>query len=343
MSRENPRHRIAIVGASSLRGKELKEVIEDRNFPASDIVLLDTSVPVGTLAEAAGEPTFIKPMDRESFDGLRFVFFAGSADEARDNWKLAHDAGATIIDLTGALDAAAHAAPWVPELDTLLAPPEHKARKSEGSGIFSSPAPAIIIACTLAAALKKFSPARQAILFFPPVSERGQLGIEELEKQTADLLLFRPITQVIFDTQVAFNLLAGYGEASHPTLAEMRGAIGKGIAAYLGGRIAVPAVQLLQAPIFYGYAFAAYAEFAGECEPSKLDSALAAAGFHLVGEDEPKPTNVSVAGEPKIHLARAERDENVTSGTWLWGVTDNLQLAAANAVRIAEELLAPKI
>ncbi|MGB7024016.1 MAG: hypothetical protein WBD73_09475, partial [Candidatus Acidiferrales bacterium] len=68
MSRENPRHRIAIVGASSLRGKELKQVIEDRNFPAADVVLLDTSVPVGTLAEAAGEPTFIKPMDRESFD-----------------------------------------------------------------------------------------------------------------------------------------------------------------------------------------------------------------------------------------------------------------------------------
>ncbi len=343
MSRENSRHRIAIVGASSLRGKELKEVIEDRNFPASDIVLLDTSVPVGTLAEAAGEPTFIKPMDRESFDGLRFVFFAGSADEARDNWKLAHDAGATIIDLTGALDAAAHAAPWIPELDTLVAPPEHKARKSEGSGIFSSPAPAVIIACMLAAGLKKFSPARLAILFFPPVSERGQLGVEELERQTADLLLFRPITRAIFDTQVAFNLLAGYGEASRPSLAEMRGAIAKGIIAYLGGRIAVPAVQLLQAPVFYGYGFAAYAEFAEKCEPSKLDSALLAAGFHLVGEDEPKPTNVSVAGEAKIHLAHAERDENVSGGIWLWGVTDNLQLASANAVRIAEELLAPKI
>jgi aspartate-semialdehyde dehydrogenase len=112
---------------------------------------------------------------------------------------------------------------------------------------------------------------------------------------------------------------------------------------YLGGRIAAPAVQLLQAPVFYGYAFAAYAEFAEKCEPSKLDSALVAAGFHLVGEDEPKPTNVSVAGEAKIHLARAERDENVSGGAWIWGVTDNLQLAAANAVRIAEELLAPKI
>jgi aspartate-semialdehyde dehydrogenase len=343
MPRENPRYRVAIVGASSLRGKELKQVIEDRNFPAAEIVLLDTSVPVGTLAEAAGEPTFIRPMDRESFDRARFVFFAGSPGEARENWKLAHEAGATIIDLTGALDDAARAATWIPELDTLLGPPEHKAGKAQGSGIFSSPAPAIIIACTLSAALKKFSPVRLALLFFPPVSERGQLGVEELEKQTADLLLLRPITQVIFDTQVAFNLLAGYGEASRPSLAEMRSAIAKGISAYLGGRIAVPAVQLIQTPVFYGYAFAAYAEFAEAREPAQLDSALAAAGIHLAGEAEPKPSNISVAGEGRIHLARAERDENVPNGMWLWGVTDNLQLAAANAVRIAEELLAPKI
>ena len=343
MPRENTRHRVAIVGASSLRGKELKEVIEDRNFPAAEIVLLDTTVPVGTLAEAAGEPTFIKPMDRESFDGARFVFFAGSADEARDNWKLAREAGATIIDLTGALDHAAHAAAWIPELDTLLAPPEHKARKTEGSGIFSSPAPAIIVACMLSAALKKFSPARLVILFFPPVSERGQLGIEELEKQTADLLLFRPITQVIFDAQVAFNLLAGYGEGARPSLAEMRSGIAKGIAAYSGGRIAVPAVQLVQAPIFYGYAFAAYAEFAATIEPADLGGALGAAGIHLVAEDESKPSNVSVAGEARIHLAHVERDENVRGGVWLWGATDHLQLAAANAVRIAEELLAPKV
>ncbi len=52
--------RVAIVGASSLRGKELISVLEDRNFPARDIILLDESVKAGTLTEAAGEPTFIR-------------------------------------------------------------------------------------------------------------------------------------------------------------------------------------------------------------------------------------------------------------------------------------------
>ena len=54
----------------------------------------------------------------------------------------------------------------------------------------------------------------------------------------------------------------------------------------------------------------------------------------------PSPTNVSVAGESEIHLAPIEPDPNVESGVWLWGVADNLRLAATNAVRIAEELVA---
>jgi len=55
---------------------------------------------------------------------------------------------------------------------------------------------------------------------------------------------------------------------------------------------------------------------------------------------DPAPTNISVAGESEIQLARIEPDPNVGTGVWLWGVADNLRLATTNAVRIAEELLA---
>ncbi len=93
--------RTAIVGASSLLGKELKLVLEDRNFPTSDIVLLDTGAMAGTLTEAAGEPTFIRALDEDSFEGARFAFFAGGAAETERNWQAAQNSGATVIDLTG--------------------------------------------------------------------------------------------------------------------------------------------------------------------------------------------------------------------------------------------------
>lgn len=342
MPHESPNPRIVIVGASSLRGRDLKQFIEDENLPFGEISLIDTSLPAGTLAEAAGEPTFLKPMDRESFEGVRFVFFCGSAQEATSNWKLAADVGATIIDLTGALEETG-AAPWIPSLDTLLGPPEATAERPHRSGIYSSPAPPVMIACRLAAALSKFSPSRMVILFFPPASERDQLGIDELEKQTADLLLLRPISQTVFDVQVAFNLLSSYGEASKPALSETRAEISKRVAAYLSGRVPPPAVQLIQAPVFYGYGFSVYVEAGGSADLATIDAALFAAGMHVMQKGDPPLTNVSIAGEAKIHIAHAERDAGVNSGVWLWGVADNLRLAAANAVQIAKELLAPKV
>lgn len=333
--------RVAIVGASSLRGKELKTVLEERSFPASEIVLLDESVMAGTLTEAAGEPTFMRALDEDSFDRVQFAFFAGTAGDAKKNWQMAQRAGATVIDLTTNVAAAGLAIPWIPSLASLLPPkPAEGGNAAPNVSVYSSPSSPVIISCTLAAALGKFQPQRWMILFFPPVSERDQPGVDELESQTTNLLSFREIAKPIFDAQVAFNLLSSYGESSKPRLEDLRLGIAREVAHYLAGRAPVPAIQLLQAPVFYGYAFAAYAEFAAPLPPGQLAAAFANLGVKIAAPDDPPPTNVSVAGETEIQLAQIESDPNFAAGVWLWGVADNLRLAATNAVRIAEELLA---
>ncbi len=341
-------HRVAIVGASSLRGKELKQILEDRHFPASDVALIDESVVAGTLTEAAGEPTFIRALDAESFESARFVFFAGTARDAEQNWQAAQRAGANVIDLTGALAAPGHASGaslWIPSLGP-LAPtlPGSGGNGATKRAAYSSPAAPVVVACTLAVGLGKLQPQRISVLLFPPVSERDEAGVEELEKQTAGLLSFHDIAKPIFDAQVAFNLLAGYGPEAKPSLAEMRAAIARDVAAYLAmylaGRAPVPAIQLVQAPVFYGYAFAAYAEFAPAVPSEQLQEAFANLGVKVAAPEDPPPSNVSVAGEGAIHVGRIEPDPNVPGGVWIWGVADNLQVAATNAVRIAEELVA---
>jgi aspartate-semialdehyde dehydrogenase len=177
-------------------------------------------------------------------------------------------------------------------------------------------------------------------MLFPPVSERDQVGVDELESQTTNLLSFRPITQTVFDSQIAFNLLAGYGEESKPNFQDVRGSIARDVAHYTGERAHAPAIQLVQAPVFYGYAFAVFAEFAVQPSTEPLELAFANLGVKIAASGEAPPTNVSVAGESEIHLARIEADPNVSNGVWIWGVADNLRLSAANAVRIAEELIA---
>lgn len=332
-------HRIALVGASSLLGKELTQVLEDRHFPAADIRLLDASVVAGTLTEAAGEPTFIRSIDEESFEGARFVFFAGSAADTEQNWRAAQRAGATVIDLTGCA-AVSPAVVSIPSLVSVLPPLQQSGTAGSSNIAFSSPFAPAIIACTLAAGLAKFQPQRTIALLFPPVSERDQAGIDELETQTASLLSFREIGRQVFDAQVAFNLLAHYGAASKPRLADVRATIARDVAAYLAGHVPVPAIQLLQAPVFYGYAFAAYADFGSAVSPELIEASFAGLGAKIAAEDDPSPDNVSAAGESEIQLGRVSSDPNVGNGVWLWGVADHLRLAATNAVRIAEELIA---
>lgn len=340
-------YRIAIVGASSLLGKELKLVLEDRQFPATDIVLLDASVMAGTLTEAGGEPTFIRSIDDDSFEGLRFVFFAGNPADAEQNWQTAQRAGATVIDLTGC-PAVSPAIASVPSLVAVLPPQANPHGVAAKNAAFSSPSAPVIIACTLAAGLSKFEPQRIMALLFPPVSERDQAGISELESQSANLLSFREIGREVFDAQVAFNLLAHYGAASKPKLTDIRAKIARDAAEYIAARVSVPAIQLLQAPVFYGYAFAAYADlgskFVGSNSapdlPAAIEAAFASLGCKIATADDPSPDNVTVAGESEIQFGRVSTDPNISGGVWLWGVADHLRLAATNAVRIAEELIA---
>jgi aspartate-semialdehyde dehydrogenase len=194
-----------------------------------------------------------------------------------------------------------------------------------------------MIACAFAASLPAAGGSRSQIVFLQPVSERGAAGVEELEKQTVQLLSMQPSGQEVFDAQIAFNILDRYGPASTVTLLEQRQELGRDVARYLAGRVPAPAATLLQAPVFFSYAFMAYAEIDSA---DALVPRLAAAGFKFVEEGEVGPTNVSVAGESRPVLGRPARDPNVQRGWWFWGAADNVRVAAANAVSIAERLRA---
>jgi aspartate-semialdehyde dehydrogenase len=326
--------RVAIVGAASLRGKELNQLLGESPFPAADIRLLDDDTTVGLLTEAGGEPTFVQQVEEESFAGARFVFFAGSREFTARHWPAARRAGATVIDLSEELAAVPAAVPWIPALDSVLPPP----LPTVGS-LFFSPGAAAMVGCTLAAALVRFSAARLVIMLFRPAAECGQAGIDELESQTVNLLSFQPVARDVFDAQVAFNFLARYGDASLERLSDVRAAIARDVSRYLAGRVPVPAIQLVQAPVFYSYTFAAFAELAAPVPEAEIERALVAAGARIAAPDEQAPSNIGVAGGGELVMSPVERDPHVAAGYWFWGAADNIRFAAANALRIASELL----
>jgi aspartate-semialdehyde dehydrogenase len=134
----------------------------------------------------------------------------------------------------------------------------------------------VIISCALAAGLIQWTPTGLSLVFLQPVSERGQEAIEELERQTVGLLSFQPIGKTVFDAQVAFNVMDRYGEASAERLGATRESIARDIANYLNNRAAIPAIQLLQAPIFHSHGFSAFAELKESPEQLLQDSSFPA-------------------------------------------------------------------
>src|SRR5580693_5199542 len=97
-------YRLAIVGAGTLKGKEVADVLNDRNFPSLDVKLLDDDESLGKLEAVGDEVTFIQKVRAEEFRNIDFTFFAADPESARKTWRIARDAGSDIVDLTYALE-----------------------------------------------------------------------------------------------------------------------------------------------------------------------------------------------------------------------------------------------
>src|SRR6202035_2747671 len=217
--------RVAIAGAASLRGKELKIFLEESNFPAGEIRLLDEEIVAGTLTESGGEPAVIETVDEDSFERVRFALFTASPGFSVRHAGEARRAGATVIDLSGGLGAEPGARPWIPALDAVLPSPEAKVAPGDPYSLFLAPSAPAEVAISLSAALAPMGLERLALTIFQPVSERGREGVEELESQVVKLLSFEPIPQKVFDEQVGFNMLRTYGEESSEKLGDIRAGI----------------------------------------------------------------------------------------------------------------------
>jgi aspartate-semialdehyde dehydrogenase len=321
-------HQIVIAGASSLLGAELKSLLEESRFAGCDIQLVDEEAAAGTLTEAGGEPAVIQPVDEATFQRARFVFFTGSADFTEVNLGRAREAGATVIDLSGGALGAAHAKIWFP----------FRGAPERGESLLVVPSAAASIAGHLLDALGRSGLYRLAIVFFRPVSEAGRVGIEELESQTTQLLSFQSVGQEVFDAQVAFTLLNRYGAASRQKADAERERIRREIAAAVGKDLVQPSIQVVHAPVFYGYTFSAIAELKAEEKKEALEENLKKAGI-LVEKDATVPLgNLTSAGESTIHAAIPEQDPAHPGTWWIWGAADNIRLPAANAVQLAEML-----
>ncbi len=332
-------YRAAIVGAASLKGKEVAEMLNERNFPAADIRLLDDDESMGQLEAMGDEISFIQRVRAEQFENVDFTFFASDEETTRKNWKDARDAGSAIIDLSAGLEnepGASVRSLWIERERGQLPPPELQ----PGPCVTAHP-----VAVTLALLMlraRKVGPVRRAVAtIFEPASEHGQRGMDELHQQTVNLLSFQPLPKEVFDVQVAFNMVARYGQKSQPALESVEARILRHYQKIAAADAPQPSIMLLQAPIFHGHALAVFIEMDHPAAVPVLSQALAGDHVTIPGAEEDFPSNVSSSGQANIQLS-LRLDPAQPNGVWLWAAADNLRISALTAVECAETMSATR-
>ncbi len=327
---------VAIVGGESLAGRELREVLSESKLKIS-LKLIGVDEDTSTLTEQGGETVIITPLDEENLRDADFVLLAGSRNSSRKARARLHGAGIgpVLIDLTYAFEdepSARLRAPMVeaPGLDIPL----------EGIHVVANPA-AIALALFLTRLRARGPIRRSTIHVFEPASERGRKGLDELQNQTVSLLSFRAMAKDVFDAQLGFNMLAGYGSEAPESLAAIELRIERHLATLLAawGNVPLPSLRAVQAPVFHGYSFSAHVEFETKPSLDEIAKTLSSALIDVRGGDLEPPSNVGVAGQSGIAVGLVAADRNDPHACWFWITADNLRLRAENAVALVRSLM----
>jgi aspartate-semialdehyde dehydrogenase len=322
---------IALVGGDTLLAKELREVL-DESQPAPRVQLISASADgSATLTADEQEPLVMAPLSAESLTGAKVAFLAGSPASSRRVFKVNPEGGPRLIDLAGGLEE---------QPEARLRAPSAEATRPAPSPIQVVAHPAAIALAMFLGRLSKSARIKRSVVHvFEPASERGQRGLEELRQQTVGVLAFQKLKTDVFDTQLAFNMLARYGEEALEPLESIEQRVEKHLASLLDAwpGVPMPSLRLIQAPVFHGHSISAWVEFEETPGADALAKALAEAGLD-VRQDEP-PSNVGMAGQSGLSIGAIIVDHNQPRACWFWLVSDNLRLAAENAVAVAQESL----
>jgi aspartate-semialdehyde dehydrogenase len=329
---------VAIVGSETLLGREVRDVAAEEAPELRLRLLAAEEDRAGEMTSVGDEPAVVMSLAPDSFEGAGAVVLAGSEESGRKALELIErESGAAVIDLTQASEDHAGA--------RLRAPAVESEPEESEAGVHVIAHPAAIALALLLRRLQAHDPIRRAVVqIFAPASEHGSAGLEELQQQTVNLFAFKNQPKAIFDAQLAFNMLARYGEAAPAALEQTELRIERHLATLLalpgeGEAAPMPSLRLIQAPIFHGYVFSVWVEFEGNPGVEAIESGLASDWIEVRGPEVEPPTNVGNAGHGGISVGAIVEDRNDPDACWFWAVADNLRLAAENAVAVARQLV----
>lgn len=331
---------VAVVGATGAVGQTMLSILAERNFPIGTLHVLASERSAGGQIEFNGQKVTVADLATFDPSGVDFALFSAGGSISKEFAPKFAAAGAVVIDNSSAFRMDADVPLVVSEVNP-------DALNSIPRGIVANPN------CSTMQMLVAIAPIHRAVgisrinvATYQSVSGAGRSALEELGRQTANILSFKDPDPQRFPVQIAFNLIPhiddfldnGYTKEEMKLVWETR--------KILADDTIMVNPTAVRVPVFYGHSEAVHLETRQKISAAEVRSLLEnAPGVTVVDERAAGgyPTPVTHAsGTDAVYVGRIREDVSMENGLNLWVVSDNIRKGAAlNAVQIAE-LLASK-
>ena len=330
-------YRVAVAGATGNVGREMLNILAERQFPADEVVALASRKSLGTEVSYGEKTLKTKDLDTFDFDGMDMALFAIGSDATKTYAPKAAKAGCVVIDNSSLYR-------YDPEIPLIV--PEVNPQAVEGvrkKNIIANPN------CSTAQMVVALKPLhdrakikRVVVSTYQSVSGAGKEGMDELWEQTK--AVYNPTAEYApkkFQKQIAFNVIphidvfmdSGETKEEWKMVAETK-------------KIVDPAIKVtatcVRVPVFVGHSEAVNIEFEEFLDEDEARDILREApGCMVIDKREAGgyATPVECVGDYATFISRIRQDPTIENGLNLWVVSDNLRKGAAlNAVQIAELL-----
>ena len=328
---------VAVIGATSLVGEAVLEILDEREFPVGNFFAVGEGSQIGKTVSLGAQDADVEDLANFDFSKVRIAFFASTAAAATAHVPRAVAAGCIVIDGSSEFRQDADVPLVVPEVN-----PEALAQHK---GIIASPS------CTsiqLMLALKPLHDVvgieRINVVSCQSVSGTGREGVEELAKQTADLLNFREAQPKVYPKQIAFNLIPQVGAFLDDGRTQDEAATALEMHKILGDSSIAVNATAIRVPVLYGHSASVNIQTRQKISAEKAREVLSdTAGITVIDElkNGGYPTPASdISGKDDVFVGRIREDVSQAHGLNLWIVTDNIRKGGAlNIVQIAEVLV----
>lgn len=330
-------YKVAVVGATGNVGREILNILKERNFPADDVIALASERSAGRDVYFGDDVVKVQDLAKFDFKGVDVVLSSPGAKVSAEYSPIAAKSGAVVIDNTSHFRMDPDVPLVVPEVN-----PQDIALHTK-KGIIANPNCSTI---QMVVALKPLHDAvkikRVVVSTYQSVSGGGKDAMDELFNQTRHFYMNDTVNPEIFPKQIAFNVIPQIDKFMDDNSTKEEWKMVAETKKILDPAIRICA-NCVRVPVFVGHSEMVNVEF--ESEFTAMDAMKAwkkAPGVTVIDLDSDLGfvTPAEIAGEDDVYISRVREDVSVENGLNFWCVSDNLRKGAAlNAVQIAEVLV----